>query len=151
MRTCKKMILILKYTNVIIMMKIILADLNLQSVSAHMKHAEMHEISWSWNGKHIILLALIVELLNKKIPFYVIKIIIQKSSFVMLHWHWKWGPGFCVKYKNLIVITDLHHSITNTCDLTTANMSPFPVTITDDNDVSLLSLCLQIVSVQSEG
>ena len=110
----QKMILILKYTNVIIMMKIILADLNLQSVSAHMKHAEMHEITWSWNGKHIILLALIVELLNKKIPFYVIKIIIQKSSFVMLHWHWKWGPGFCVKYKNLIVITDLHHSITST-------------------------------------
>ena len=35
--------------------------------------------------------------------------------------------------------------------MTTANMSPFPVTITDDNDVSLLSLCLQIVSVQSEG
>ena len=62
----QKMILILKYTNVIIMMKIILADLNLQSVSAHMKHAEMHEITWSWNGKHIILLALIVELLNKK-------------------------------------------------------------------------------------
>ena len=96
------------------MMKIILADLNLQSVSAHMKHAEMHEITWSWNGKHIILIALIVELLNKKIPFYVIKIIIQKSSFVMLHWQWMWGPRFCVKYKDLIVITALHHSITCT-------------------------------------